>query len=128
MADDGILDDLLDLERRGWDSLCAGTGSDFYGRIMTEDAVMVLANGQVMDRDTVVAALASAPTWQRYEIRDPRVVGVGPDAAALVYQATAHRDAEQPPFTGLMCSVYVSSTHGRRLALYQQTPLAQPAS
>jgi len=61
MADQDLLAALLTLERKGWDSLCDGTGDAFYGEMMTEDAVMVLANGEVMDRDTVVAALGRRP-------------------------------------------------------------------
>lgn len=29
------LEDLLDLENQGWQSLCEGTGADFYGTLMT---------------------------------------------------------------------------------------------
>ncbi len=39
------IDELLTLERRGWDSLCDGTGGEFYGGPMTDDGVMVLAHG-----------------------------------------------------------------------------------
>ena len=115
-------DVLLDLERSGWDSLCAATGGDFYGSIMTDDAVMVLANGQVMTRDDVVAALSDAPAWESYEIEDPRVVPVGDSSAALVYQGTGRRNGS-PPFVGAMTSVYVRKRDGWKLALYQQTPV-----
>lgn len=50
MTDRQLLDELLDIERAGgWQSLCKSTGDRFYGDLMTEDAVMVLANGSVMD-------------------------------------------------------------------------------
>ena len=39
------------IEHDGWDALCRGTGADFYGTLMTDDAVMVLVNGAVLDRD-----------------------------------------------------------------------------
>ena len=45
--------ELLDLEHAGWRSLCDGTGDRFYGSLMTDDAVMVLANGMVLDRAAV---------------------------------------------------------------------------
>lgn len=48
--------DLETLERAGWDALGAGTGGQFYGSLMTPDAVMVLAHGAVLDRDQVVAS------------------------------------------------------------------------
>lgn len=113
---------LLDLEHRGWDSLCDGTGSAFYGDLMTDDGLMVLADGSVMDRDAVVASLEHAPTWQSYDIDDPRVVDAGDGTAAVVYVGTGYRDGDQPAFVGVMSSVYVRRNGSWRLALYQQTP------
>ena len=69
-----VSDELLHIERAGWDSLCESTGADFYGELMLPDAVMVLANGMVMDRDAVVEALSQSPPWSRYEIGDVRLV------------------------------------------------------
>jgi hypothetical protein len=119
------IDELLTLERRGWDSLCDGTGGEFYGGLMTDDGVMVLAHGFALPRDAVVASLGDAPPWAGYEIRDPRLVALGDDATALVYTGQAWRDGE-PVFEALMSSVYVRRDEGWRLALYQQTPI--PAS
>jgi hypothetical protein len=113
---------LLELERRGWDSLCDSTGSQFYGDLMTDDGVMVLANGAVMNRDAVVASLEHAPPWQSYDIEDVRLVEAGVDAAGLVYVGTGYRDGDQPAFVGVMSSFYVRQDARWRLALYQQTP------
>ena len=121
MADE-MRDELESLERQGWDALCDGSSSEHYGRVMTSDGQMVLANGQAMNRDEVVAALQDAPTWDGYEISGLRLVTTGRDSAALVYRGTAHRDGE-PPFVGLMTSVYVQVTGSWRLALYTQTPV-----
>jgi hypothetical protein len=119
-------DTLLDLERRGWDSLCDGTGARFYGGLMTADALMVLANGTTMTREDVVASLADAPPWDGYEITGEGVVDSGPDAAALVYRGTGHRrDGED--FVGIMTSHYVRRDGAWRLALYTQTPVRPPA-
>ncbi len=119
MADD-LTETLLDLERRGWDSLCDGTGSDFYGATMTDDALMVLANGQVMDRGEVVSALAQAPPWDSYDVDDARLVMVGA-GAGLVYRGTARREGAADVVCA-MSSVYVATDDGWRLALYTQTP------
>ena len=72
MANRELTEELLRLEHAGWKSLCEGTGDQFYGGVMTDDAVMVLANGMVMDRDTVTSALGESPPWARYEIGDVR--------------------------------------------------------
>ena len=126
MTTDQIQTELEDLEHRGWDSLCDGTSAEFFGSVMTDDGVMVLANGMTMDRDDVVEALTSAPTWERYEMDDIRVVPIDPHAAALVYVGTAHR-REGPPVVAVMSSVYRHDDDGWKLALYQQTPLAAAA-
>ena len=116
------MDELIELEQAGWESLCAGTGDEFYGATMTENGLMVLADGSVMTRSDVVAALGKAPPWASYEIDDVRTVPIGDDVAALVYLGTGHRDGDAPSFVGVMTSVYVRSGGQWKLALYQQTP------
>lgn len=117
----GIQDELLELERAGWDSLCEGTGDQFYGDAMTDDALMVLANGMVMDRAMVVQSLADAPAWAGYEIDDPHLLTMGDDVYALVYTGTGRRDGGDD-FVGIMTSIYVRRDGAWRLAFYQQTP------
>ena len=124
MDDPDLSSTLLDLECRGWDSLCEGTGATFYGELMTDDAVMVLANGAVMDRDAVVASLEHAPPWASYDIDDVRLVDAGPDGAALVYLGTGYHVGDQPAFVGIMSSLYVRRDGEWRLALYQQMPVS----
>ncbi len=121
--DESLTTTLAALERRGWDSLCDGTGDRFYGDLMTDDGVMVLANGMLLTRDEVVASLADAPSWDGYDLDDVRCVRVRDDVAALVYRGTARRDGEEP-FVAVMSSTYVRDGEGWRLALYTQTPVA----
>jgi hypothetical protein len=116
-----VLDELLHIERAGWDSLCESTGADFYGELMLPDAVMVLANGMVMDRNTVVAALAESPPWRAYELSGVHVIVLDDDNAVLVYTGTAYRDGQEPAFVGAMSSVYHRVDGVWKLALYQQT-------
>lgn len=118
-----MLDELLDLEHQGWQSLCDSTGADFYGRIMTSDGVMVLAHGQVLDRQAVIDSLNDAPPWRTYTITDERLVSLSSDHAILVYTGRAYRDEDEPAFTALMSSVYTRQDGAWRLALYQQTPV-----
>lgn len=116
-----VLEELLALERAGWDSLCDGSGDKFYGDVMTADAVMVLANGTIMDRDTVVAALGDSPPWARYELSDERAITIDADTAAVVYTGTGYRDGSDDPFVGAMSSVYHRTGDTWKLVLYQQT-------
>jgi formiminotetrahydrofolate cyclodeaminase len=121
IAPELTLDGLLALEKRGWDALCAGTGHTFYGELMTDDAVMVLSNGWVLDRAGVIASLEDAPPWDDYALSDARLAMAGEDAAAVVYRAHATRSGEQR-FEALMASIYRRVDGRLRLVLYQQTP------
>lgn len=123
MTDDDLEATLVQIERKGWDSLCDGTGGRFYGSLMTSDAVMVLANGAVLDRESVVESLEHAPPWRTYSIDAVRLIHCGPDSAVLVYVGTAYREGDEPAFTGVMSSVYLYLEDAWRLALYQQTPI-----
>ena len=114
---------LMELEDMGWSSLSHSTGGDFYGHLMTADAVMVLVNGMVLDRDTIARSLNDSPPWASYELLGERLVGVGGDAAAVVYRASATRDRQAEPFVALMSSVYRMVDGQPRLALYQQTTI-----
>lgn len=118
-----VLDELLELERAGWRSLCESTGDGFYGRLMTDDGLMVLVDGSVLDRAAVVASLGHAPPWASFEIREPRVVALGAESAALVYTGVARREGME--LVARMSSAYVRVDGEWRLALYQQT-LAGP--
>ena len=113
--------DALKLEHKGWDSLTRSRGGDFYGQLMTPDALMVLVNGMVLDRDTIESSLNESPPWASYELAEERLVEIGGDAAAVVYQATASRDGQTEPFVALMSSVYQVIDDEPRLALHQQT-------
>ncbi|MGO4442160.1 nuclear transport factor 2 family protein [Mycobacterium sp. 2YAF39] len=117
------LDALLELEHAGWKSLSNGTGDEFYGNAMTDGALMVLANGMVMDRDAVTSALGQSPPWTRYEIEDAKLVEIDSDTAALVYKGTGYREGADEPFVGAMSSVYTRGAGGWKLALYQQTAI-----
>lgn len=120
--------ELLRLENAGWRSLCDGTGGDFYGTVLTDDGVMVLAHGAVLDRGQVIASLDDAPAWSAYEITDERLIELGPDAAAFVYRGRAFRASGGPPFDALMSTVYVRVDGEWRIALYQQTPVPDEES
>jgi hypothetical protein len=89
---------------------------------MTPDGVMVLADGTVMGREEVVAALRESPPWASYEIAGVRTVSAAGDAAVLVYTGRAWRTGDSEPFTATMTSTYVRTAEGWRLALYTQTP------
>lgn len=109
------------LERAGWQSLCDSTGGQFYGDLMTEDALMVLVGGMILTREEVVDSLSDAPAWSRFEIVEPRFITVSADVVTLVYTGKSWRDEDTVPFMAAMSSTYVLSDDGWKLTLYQQT-------
>lgn len=115
------LEELLSVERAGWEALSRGGGATFYGDLMHPDGVMVLPHGFVFDRDAVVESLDGAPPWRSYAIEQPRRVVLDAENVALVYVATASR-GEGDPFHALMSSVYTRHDGQWRLVLHQQTP------
>ena len=115
------LGDVWRLEQDGWQAIIAGTAREFYDRVLTDNAVMVVP-GMVLDRDQVLASWDGVVPWQTYSLSDERVVSASPDATFVTYRATATRAGEKP-YRALMSSVYVRSAGQWRLALHQQTPL-----
>ncbi len=113
--------ELVELEHDGWQALCTGgeAGAEHYAAVMTSDAVMVLADGSVRDRASVISSLRDSPSWDTYSIDDPSVVRVSDDVLALIYRATGRRGDSE--FSGVLASLYVRSPEGWRLALHQQT-------
>ncbi|WP_407561349.1 nuclear transport factor 2 family protein [Streptomyces sp. 184] len=118
-----LLDEIRDLENQGWRSLCNSTGADFYGRVMTSDGLMLLAQGQVLNREQVIDSLNQAPAWDGYDIADERLIPLGEGQVVFVYTGRAHREADGPDFVAVMASTYVRRDGVWRLALYQQTPV-----
>lgn len=117
------LDALLALEHRGWEALTRHEGGSFYSELMTADALMILVNGMVLDRDTIAAALNESTAWSSFSLEDARLVPAGEASAALVYRATASRDGDDEPFIALMSSHYTLTNGRPALTLYQQTTI-----
>lgn len=118
-----MLSELLELEHQGWKSLCESNGADFYGQIMTSDGIMVLAHGQILDRQAVIDSLNDAPPWRTYDITDARFLALSDDHAILIYTGRTYRAEDEPSFIALMSGVYTRCDGAWRLALYQQTPV-----
>ena len=113
---------LIALEHEGWEALSSDAGGAYYREHLTDDALMAFPFG-VLDREATIAAIESAPPWERFEIRAPRVVGLGPDAGVVVYEVTAQR-AGQAPYAAVVSSAFVRDGDGWKLAFHQQSPAA----
>ena len=113
---------LIALERAGWEALTAGRGVAFYQDVLVDDGLMIFPVG-VFGKAEALQGLATAPPWNRYELRDLRVLALGAEAATVVYAVEAQR-ADQQVYRALMSSTYVRQQGSWKLALHTQTPIA----
>jgi hypothetical protein len=117
-----LAEGLIALEREGWNALSSGAGGAYYREHLTDDALMAFPFG-VLGREATIAAIESAPPWETFEIRNPRVVALGAGAGIVVYEVTAQR-AGQEPYTAVISSTFVRDGDGWKLAFHQQSPAA----
>jgi hypothetical protein len=111
---------LIALEQEGWEALAAGDGGAYYRAHLAPNAVMAFPFG-VLSREATIAAMESAPPWERFEIRDPQVVELGGDGGVVVYDVVAQRAGEEP-YTAVVSSTFVRDGDGWKLAFHQQSP------
>jgi hypothetical protein len=114
------MEDLIALEREGWEALTAGRGAEYYREHLAAEALMAFPFG-VMDREAAIAAMEAAPPWERFEISDPRVVALGDAAGVVVYSVVARRPGEAP-YSAVISSTFVRERGAWRLAFHQQSP------
>lgn len=99
-----------------------------YAQDLAADAVHVFPGWGIADRDAVLEGVAGAQAWADVALENVRIVPLGDDAAALVYEARAHR-SDQPEHHAAITSVYRREADGWKLVIHQQTPLGDaPAS
>lgn len=118
-----LLEDLLALEHDGWKSLTRGDRT-FYSDLVTEATRVVFPDPVgVIDGGQMVAAIDAANPWARYEIDQPQVVELGPQAAILIYHVTAQRPG-QPEYHAWISSGYQRNDTGEwHFAFHQHTPV-----
>jgi hypothetical protein len=113
-------EDLISLERQGWQALTTEHGASYYRDHLADDAVMAFPFG-VISRSQAIEAIAAAPPWSRYELTDAKVIRLGEDAAVVVYHVRAQR-GRQPEFVAVASSTFVRASGSWRLAFHQQSP------
>lgn len=115
-------DELLELERRGWEALCASDEevTAFYGEVLAEDVRMLLPGGMVLTgRDEALAAMGAS--WTTFELTDGRVLELTDDVGVVTYGARATADGGD--YDALLASTYVRREGAWRLVVHQQTPV-----
>lgn len=111
---------LLNEEHAGWQAILAGRGGSYYQRLMTEDALTIVTDG-VYDREGVGKAFESFEPWDAYEILEPAIIRLGPQAGIVAYRAVASRGGNTREFR--MSTTYLYEDGGWKIAAHQQTPL-----
>ena len=121
MSDADLEQTLRELEQQFWAN--AGDAA-FYREQLAEDSLMVFpAPFGLMEREPTIAAVEASPGWERFELRELRLLRLSEDAAVLAYRASAAR-------SGSAYGCYASSVYSRRagdwkLVLHQQTPIPE---
>ena len=111
---------LLNEEHAGWQAILAGRGGSYYQRLMTEDALTIVAEG-VYDRDGVGKAFESFVPWDSYELVEPAIIRLGTHAGVVVYRAITSRGGDTRQYW--MSTTYLYERGGWMVAAHQQTPL-----
>ncbi|HEY3881362.1 MAG TPA: nuclear transport factor 2 family protein [Trebonia sp.] len=115
-----MMEQLLELEERGWQALSSDEPVKFCEEWLASDAVMIVP-GVIIDRETFLRAVGIEQPWASHRIEDAHVLSLTDESAALIYRVTARR-AGQPDFIGLLTSIYVKRADRWKLVLHQQTP------
>ena len=116
---ESLAEELIRVERRGWEALCSDKASSYYREHLTDDALMAFPFG-VMEREEALSAMAATQPWSRFEIENPRVVPLGPECGVVVYSVTAQREGHEP-FSAIMSSTFVRRGDDWKLAFHQQS-------
>lgn len=116
------MDELIDLEERGWRALATeGAAERFYHEVLDDAPLMLLPGGlRIEDREEMVR-LMSGPPWEAYRLSGITVSRPVEGAGVVVYTAHAIRDGAE--YVALVGSHYVLRGDGWRLYFHQQTPL-----
>jgi len=109
-----LVEQLVEIEEQ----LGAGPGEP-YRRWLTDDALVVVP-GRVMDREECAAAMDEGPGWDAWQIDDPRVISIDPDAAVLSYRWRSSRGDQV--YEAAMSTVYTRRGGEWLVVLHQQTP------
>ena len=96
-------------------------GAEIYRQHVVDDAALVFP-GMVLTKAQVIESIANGPRWTAVTFTEQRLVPLTPDAVALVYHGSGHRERQATPYSALVSSVYVRRDGEWKLALHQQSP------
>jgi len=118
------MNDLMKLEEQGWKALSSeeNVAKEFYGSILTDDAVMLFPAGMSIEgKENILRSIGSQP-WKSFQLQAPRVISLSEGAAVIVYKVTAQRE-DSKQYVALISSTYALHEGKWKLVLHQQTPV-----
>ncbi|WP_062317388.1 DUF4440 domain-containing protein [Demequina maris] len=113
------------LERQAWEELSGGDPRAFFGRVLASDAVMLLPDVGLLERDESIDSMATTQPWDVHTLEDMRVLAPSEDVAVVVYRARAIRWDMQ--HVTHVSSAYVRLDGEWRLLVHQQTAASHPS-
>jgi hypothetical protein len=114
------MDQVWALEEEFWEAGASGRIAQFYAKILTSDAFVVIPSG-VLRRDDLVHMWHERSPWERYEISERHHQMVNGETVLLSYRLVASSQTT-PDYRARVCSVYTWVGGGWALVFRQHTP------
>lgn len=118
------MDQAWQLEEQFWAAGSSGGVPDYYARVLTTDAFVVVP-GAVLGREDLIRQWDDRSPWKDHELTERRNVLVNGETVVLSYRVTA-TSSDGSTYAARVSSVYTWVT-GWALAFRQHTPDPQPA-
>jgi len=115
----------LELEYACWDAIVAGTATEFLDRVMTDEAVLLLADN-ALRRKEILEYYRSTPPWRAHRLENLRLVELTDAAAVVTYTARLHRSDSGVSEVLACTSVYVLDDGSWRRSFHEQGALGMP--
>ncbi|MEV6610779.1 nuclear transport factor 2 family protein [Kutzneria sp. NPDC051319] len=112
----------LELEHACWDAIVAGAAVELLDGLMTDEAVLLLADN-ALRRKEVLEYYASPAPWRACRLEAPRVVELTDAAAVVIYTAVLLRNDSIVPERLACTSVYVLDGGTWRRSFHEQGAL-----
>jgi hypothetical protein len=113
------MDQAWAMEEEFWEAGTSGRTAEFYAKVLTTDAFVVVPTG-VLLRDDLVHMWHERAPWDRYELSDRRDQLVNGETVLLSYRIVASSQ-ETPDYRARVSSLYTWVT-GWALVFRQHTP------
>lgn len=119
----GMAGDLLALEAEAWNAVSAGQAAAYYGRVLAENAVLLLFDASLNREQALAMWAENEPSWRNYRLSEMKTMPLTDEIVAVTYLVTATYDRHIEPYRARCTSVYVSKKSAWRLAFHQQAVL-----